>query len=1411
MASSSSGASALLLSARSEASLRSMYQSHEKNASFSFDKLDPLLSNLSPESTLQALSSTNAVPKHEKVAQDLLTNSIAQVSPAERALCIRAAVAAQKLGQWYREVRTWSWPQGKYAHLGKGFIPPSPPVSENASETTYYGSLPANAVEKYERRIEEIRDGIDTLGMEELKEHVLNAHVPYRSRPSSSASTMSAPPPLSYVQLSDFTTVITATILRALPLLSRLNSLLSTWDARLLVLRQIPDLLHGLRYTRGALDSSFRSLQSAESPGEHDTLYSRANFRAKQAELERIVVSVGRKMDVILDALEGREDSLPESWIDDLEAIEADFGNWVVDAERRTVANELVRLTATTKKASQIPSKAPNEPENPATQVHSFSTTRQIGRAPMGTINEEPGYNPEPKSADVPDQPRVAPPQVAAPDAPEPDSNRLLHNPRVVPTQTPLPPPVIPEPHSNGIADEQHDSPAATKTSTSPPVLEFHPSSPPNGTDVAKPSLDSGASTLQRGTTPAVCESDAAQRDTGADIAEPGSAAKELALAENAELGVDASDQPARRTEETAPSNQPGEDEAREPERTPVPHNPVSEIVGTRKTVSSSQSESKREPKVPADRSDSANNEKDEMGALLSSVNVPSVAPPTTASEVECKTESSVPGTRTGDSTVEKSFAGAHPSSASLDTTNALANQNCQFRITVEDVEGDTPPTFASGPNPARSFIDDTSATAKPKPMTNVTSPHGGSALTSELPKTPVSEPESAKKTTTEPRATRIPVSPAVVTVDDSRSSESTGPSLEHNDRPISRDDDQEAFGAHTPAESDIANQAETDAGAPAAVPVRHRLDSPIKLPGLRLERIGLEKGVANPRRRGSSASDDSMSEFPSLISSPEVRENIPASSNGTPVPLESPPRPSAVDPVCNRTPPNPSHTLRAHHLLRLESQKNAAFKHNRAVSLPLERFINERLNFNSESDFEVDDGITPRPASAALFDYERSGNKGLGFDSGSVMPLRPGFSAEEVPGAVSEASYFPSPGSERSRNSIPGSPGYRPQLLNLASYLNNPRINKRLKRNPSLESLGLWRPESPRQPEDTRSRASTFSRASKQPTDYMDEKISSILTNIPARIHLVSQSGHKIHESPIISSLAEKERQRYLAGSPDGSPTRSSTPAPSLFLTSVGSRSRRQSSSYTPEDRSVRVYHLGDQKSNPTKLFVRSVGENSERLMVRVGGGWADLAEYLREYAFHHGHRKPGEAPQTAAERRSPGDHAPRLKPSRPNSALSSRPPSPLFVRKTRRGSNVSAVSDLRATRDGKLNIPSSASNLFARRRDSHSSAASMSGGSRPPLSTSPPASTVSSPQSTPLGLAGPKPRSRHVSMSPESEAWVEDVLGQARRSSATLKPPPILKSRVSSLPQMRGVHDIGPAGVSRRIALRGLNERKN
>lgn len=413
-------------------------------------------------------------------------------------------------------------------------------------------------------------------------------------------------------------------------------------------------------------------------------------------------------------------------------------------------------------------------------------------------------------------------------------------------------------------------------------------------------------------------------------------------------------------------------------------------------------------------------------------------------------------------------------------------------------------------------------------------------------------------------------------------------------------------------------------------------------------------------------------------------------------------------------------------------------------------------------------------------------------------------------------------------------------------------RWRQRLTAHPSLESLGVKRQELSYVEEheseltDFGFRPSSPNKHSKQPRDQLDEKINSILNSLPGHIHLVD-SNHEAETSSSSSSL--DRRMRYRSESPTG-PTRSNTPAPSLTL--MPASRRRHSHAYKTEDSCVKLYHLhhGGQ-SAPTKLFVRTVGEEGQRVMVRVGGGWADLGEYLREYVIHHGRRKVSETPRVEVQgiktRSSPSYASPgatltpttatshlasgRATPSRPPSALSARPPSSLTVHKKRRASTASDALGTRAVTTGHISSftspPPTAAPLPSStgRRLSVSSGYSVSDAHSPNNNAT--TSTANESRSTPLGLAGPKPRARYESMSPEGEAWVADVLQKTRRSSSHNPPQFALSMPPNhdaddrfeigdgsvvghSLPKVRSIGDIGSMGTSRRVVLKGLGSRR-
>lgn len=317
-----------------------------RHEDFVSNELDPLLANLSPISTLEALKVNDAVSPLPGSKEDLLASSITEASENERALAIRAALAGKKLRGWVEEIREWHWPLEKFEPLQPskqlqntnsisriaGTEQVTSPITSRGSMATYFGSLPATVVLQRENRIERIRDDMETLELEELKSYVRGAHsqlpktVPYDS-PAGMLR------PSQYTRLGDFTVVITATIVQALPFLARLEKLLGRWSVRLFVLRQVPSFLQQLEDTQVALQSAWVTLKQEAEKGLGFEM-TRETYMAIKGVLQSRVSELAKKIDSILDAVEGFEDRIPDHWIDNMEAAETDFQDWIVEAER---------------------------------------------------------------------------------------------------------------------------------------------------------------------------------------------------------------------------------------------------------------------------------------------------------------------------------------------------------------------------------------------------------------------------------------------------------------------------------------------------------------------------------------------------------------------------------------------------------------------------------------------------------------------------------------------------------------------------------------------------------------------------------------------------------------------------------------------------------------------------------------------------------------------------------------------------------------------------------------------------------------------------------------------------------------------------------------------------------------------
>lgn len=1280
-----------------------------------YQKIDPLLSNLSPESTLSALTSTEAVPSNEKFSHDVLSQSISQVSQAERALGIRAAVAAQNLNLWYKEVQSWAWPKQIDAKAGKGFVPPvgsqssegengaipSSLLSPHTSDVEYYGSLPADIVELYEKRIEEIRDGMDDLDVEELKEHVLNAHIPSRSRPSSATSTVSVPPPLSYVQLSDFTAVVTATILRALPFLSRLGSLLTTWDVRLLVLRQIPGLLRELISVRSALDSSLGALRTCEASEASMPPFSESYLRDEHVKLELAVVAVGRRMDRVLDALEGRADSLPENWIDDLEKIESDFAAWVVEAERHKLRIQWL-CTKGHLNAGEI--YEPTEPRpdislgelthDPKAPVN-VSESETQDRPPMETIEEESKSDFQPSTAMEKPRLEVSEARISCGDD---SSKEVAFSEPGASSPTPDEPEIHKESETNVDVFELPSDIVVAEDSQTPTQSNY--SHRPIGTP------DQSPRRVPLPATPDV--------DNKENIPPPGYIPAQIELSSPRE-----------------PTPKPSPLKERDIGDDPFTQKPNA-LFGAEPVI------------APGSSSDASI--VDEPQKVQSTPNQPQ--------------------------------EGSQPES--LQTTGLLSE----------------PDSLALAPEHGTAAEHQTEAKSNETTQSDLPTSHDisisqGSKTTdvcdiNRRQKTPPRELEHVNPTTTDLAA----------------------------DQGTSKPE------SHAPEQSCSS---------------RKPLQSPIKLGKVRSGKLDSKhkKQKSRSRRLSTGSVGSVRSDNSSLISASKGVE-----TNDSPTDAR---RSMSPYPETGQTASflfSSDHLLREDRLRRLEDAKassDASFQQSRAVSLPLERFIMD-LNLEDEPVPKVPEyrpsatiqaaaGLPSKPASKTAPPVPRR------------QALTRGKSASDLKAKDQVARNMDYNAKAFGRNTA----------LRAMHHQDEPksaRLRKRLTAHPSLESLGVKRQELTYVEEDESeladigTRASSPNRQSRRRRDQMDEKISSILNTLPGRIHLVDPNNEP-DTSSSSSSLDRKMRERYLSESPHG-PSRSMTPAPSLTL--MPASRRRSSHAHKMEDSYVKLYHLhhGGQ-SAPTKLFVRTVGEDGKRVMVRVGGGWADLGEYLREYVLHHGRRKVSETPRVEVQgvktRSSPGYPSPgnttaapsyitsgRATPSRPPSVLNARPPPSLTVQKKRRGSNASEVVAPRSAITGNLNSFTSPPAIPTGRRLSISSSFSVD--------THSPAHTIGAnphdAHSTPLGLAGPKPRSRQISMSPEGEAWVEDVLQKTRRTSSLNPPasPNVAQDSdeadhqdgqdrglaVPGLPKVRSVSDIGSAGTgtSRRVVLRGLGNHR-
>ena len=122
---------------------------------------------------------------------------------------------------------------------------------------------------------------------------------------------------------------------------------------------------------------------------------------------------------------------------------------------------------------------------------------------------------------------------------------------------------------------------------------------------------------------------------------------------------------------------------------------------------------------------------------------------------------------------------------------------------------------------------------------------------------------------------------------------------------------------------------------------------------------------------------------------------------------------------------------------------------------------------------------------------------------------------------------------------------------------------------------------------------------------------------SLPSKVHLTASNVQK-GSQPTKRLPPIKRYDLYPTRIPGPKSVGSSSSIASE-VSSYARESDKRHNSSRPGD--IMLYHLyrTDGKA-PIKLYIRLVGKNGERAMVRVCGGWADLDEYLKRYVAHYG-----------------------------------------------------------------------------------------------------------------------------------------------------------------------------------------------
>ncbi|KAI9740212.1 MAG: hypothetical protein M1834_004790 [Cirrosporium novae-zelandiae] len=1331
-------------------------------------ELDPLLGKLSPSHTLEALTATEAViVTNGSRDQSAIRNSIAHAPEAERALAIRAALTGKKLKEWCTELMDWPWPGG-YGNNDNGFKPPDgiTTVEEEGEKQNipYLGSLPADTVDHYEERIAEIEQDMDDLEVEELKDHARLSH----SRPSSAHNEIDPPSfPGSYVQLTDFTAIITATILQALPCLSRLILLLDTWLTRISILRQVPELLFGLEEARKALESAWNAISNTVLPGTPPL--DRKAFNVIRSVLEDRVSSLGRCLDSMLDALEGSQDTLPDTWTDEMEKIEDDYGNWVVEAERIVLGAEWGILLNDIRDMG-------NEPEKPDPQGTAEDPDSGSQDLPITASVEVDALESQPvKSLDdseIPEKPQtitglsVIPQSPASQnDLPSSGFESTIHDAKYPPTSI--------EGKCNGEADVQSES--------IDQAIGQHQTA--NNDQVQYPSNSQSSNTLD-------ALENLGFQDQAVDKSLPEVKTSEVTPSppkDNVLENIDMLQvQPG--SMETSSSD------SRIPQR--IDNFPLTPSKEPLEVVDLPELVSQGIPQVDIEEPHQASESAAPNMVLHPSPSLQELSQYLGSGDNQTPIYDRPSLTRASSNTFpveqEPNMVSEPPIARDIHLlapetdikTHSTTNELVSTGLIVDSpLPSPKDPSFENRAQdqPDSTSLEEEQSNIDPKHPNSLESPKHNDTMVNdkkvdqqhEHPAEPDSIPSAhdlsspiklkAYSPKAEPQvdndANTLPQEP----IANGNSIEGIAASYVPE---AEKQDDIDLFeGPKTSISISTSSPRSRDSTSDSQSSILDTPESVIHHTPLQLRNgrsVASQWFVESPRRPRTSRSEaamglESFDKIPTRYSDLETRDDLSAK-----------PFQYSMNAVSNSSPIEEDHQARDHSPASEIDSRDERNTTSTEIDFASQNKNGDR-NWVYPTSLDLENTISEEPNSVSSVN-SRLAESDQGEQSPSLQQAK-------KRSASIETSEPGSPFSSRNAN--------RDQI----------RIHIRTPSKPQESSFhplrsarpSATRPEiSPLQPAfhatgSNRSFPSSNSKGPLSPELQLEQKISSILDTIHAPIRLTTGPES---DAPEVRSAQKKSLLSTPRIPPAlGARRASSATTPTLTLAPAFNR---KSSMRSGGDQNIKLYHLQQPgREAPIKLFIRLVGEEGERVMVRVGGGWADLGEYLHEYAIHHGHRSLSEGkfevknlptPEAASTTSTPSvamSDGRRTPASRPASALEFRSNSSLGLRRPRKSigafpeeptTPTDTIFDQRPT--SSCSSTSYRNSIFASSATSDTLAASPGAPFRSSSRLSWADVGESPPQ--PLGLAGPKSKKKEISR--EKQAWVDGMIGQARKASGAI-----------------------------------------